>query len=87
MPPAARQASAVVIDPSSPKVGFTREPVALFGLWWNTHVEVHMPLRDREWDPTVQLLLRRTITRHIHDTNKLESFTGRKEPPRDDNAK
>src|SRR5260370_24818885 len=51
----------------------THEPVAFFGLGWNTHLQVHMPLSDRERDPSVQLLVRRTITRHVHDTDKLVS--------------
>ena len=45
----------------------THEPIALFGLLWNTHVEVRMPSRDRDRDAGVQLLLRRTITHHVHD--------------------
>src|SRR5580704_12252396 len=56
-----------------PEGWITHEPVALFGLLWSTHVKVHMPSRDRERDAGVQLLLRRTITRHVHDTNKLVS--------------
>src|SRR5580700_641809 len=56
-----------------PERWITHEPVACFGLWWNTHIQMHMPLRDRERDAGVQLLVRRTITRHVHDTDKLVS--------------
>src|SRR3984893_7816535 len=56
-----------------PEGWITHEPVALFGLRWDTHVGVHMPLRDRERDAGVQLLLRRTIRGHVHDPYKLVS--------------
>src|SRR6266481_5361521 len=56
-----------------PEGWITHEPIALFGLLWNTQVEVHMPLRDRERDAGIEFLLGRTITRHVHDTNKLVS--------------
>src|SRR4029077_10555540 len=59
--------------PVQPEGWITHEPVALFGLLWNTHVEVHMPSCDRERDAGVQLLLGRTIMRHVHNTNKLVS--------------
>src|SRR6266404_1724590 len=56
-----------------PEGWITHEPIALFGLLWNTQVEVHMPLRDRERDAGIELLVGRTVTRHVHDTNKLVS--------------
>src|SRR5580700_12099518 len=56
-----------------PERWITHEPVASFGLGWNTHIQVYVPLRDRERDASVQFLVRRTITRHVHDTDKLVS--------------
>jgi hypothetical protein len=37
--------------PAQPERWITHEPVAFFGLGWNTHLQVHMPLSDRQRDP------------------------------------
>src|SRR3977135_2836299 len=41
-----------------PELGVSHQPVALLRLGWNTHIDVLMPLGNREWNPRIQFLLR-----------------------------
>src|ERR1700722_4114168 len=56
---------------AQPELSVSHEPIALLRLRWNTHIDVLMPLSNREWNPRIQFLLCRPIRCRIHYTNQL----------------
>src|ERR1700737_5489774 len=70
--PTRRSASLCCGDRAAqPELSVSHEPIALLRLRWNTHIDVLMPLGNREWNPRIQFLLRRAIRRRVHYTNQL----------------
>src|SRR5271170_324763 len=56
---------------TQPELSVSHEPIALLRLRWNTHIDVLVPLGNREWNPRIQFLLRRPIRCRVHYTNQL----------------
>src|SRR5882757_5037501 len=56
---------------AQPELSVSHEPVALLRLGWNTHIDMLMPLGNREWNPNIQFLLRRPIRCRVHYTDQL----------------
>src|SRR5580704_10686621 len=70
--PTRRSASLCCGDSAAqPELSVSHEPIALLLLRWNTHIDVLMPLGNREWNPRIQFLLRRPIRCRVHYTNQL----------------